>query len=560
MGVHGTSRFSRLDELLDELDARPGFLLGQVPVTAEEALKLLFTAPLVYSWLACKAAFNALAGRQMTVSAKGVVHAAFFMPPGTGKTTSIVFPKLLSDFSSTFVFDPKGEAFNATHAERARMGHQIVCLDPFGVVGGKDAFNPMDLIDPKSPYALDNCDALAEALVVKTGEEKEPHWHTAAQQFISVLMALIKHDLACGQNLQEVAGILTDREELAKALIALRRSHTHMLPQRGGAIGHYEGKELASVLTTTMQQLNFLLSPLIERNTSRSTFDLRDITKRKMTVYGVLPPEYLTSHSRLLRLWVTSLLRVIAAGGLTDRPVNIIVDEAGALGRLDPLLSAIEQLRGYGARFTLIYQSLSQLKRNFGEDGAQGLLAATSLLGFAGVNDLETAKYVSDRLGFETVAVATQSGGNSGGSNYDPMGHDTTSRGWNDGTSVTTTKREVLQPAEVAALPRDVMICFRPGRNPMWVNLVPYFSPKFQLPEVTNVLRKSVAIALVSFALGAAVVKPKPPPPPLTPAYQDPFAAYRIPTTNELIERNRIQGQQALERAKKAGLKNPWEK
>ena len=49
-------------------------------------------------------------------------------------------------------------------------------LDPFKVVTQEpDTFNPMDQIEADSPLAIDDCRDLAEGLVIRTGQEKDPH-------------------------------------------------------------------------------------------------------------------------------------------------------------------------------------------------------------------------------------------------------------------------------------------------------------------------------------------------------------------------------------------------
>ena len=59
------------------------------------------------------------------------------------------------------------------------MGHKVVVLDPFKVVTQTpDQFNVLDEIEADSPLAIDDARSLAEALVIRTGEEKDPHWAT----------------------------------------------------------------------------------------------------------------------------------------------------------------------------------------------------------------------------------------------------------------------------------------------------------------------------------------------------------------------------------------------
>jgi len=71
---------------------------------------------------------------------------------------------------------------------------------------------------------------------------------------------------------------------------------------------------------------------------------------------------------------------------------------------MDVLDDAIDKYRGYGVRLLLLYQSLGQLKECFPNGQEQTLLSNTTQV-FFGVNDPQTAEYVSNRLGDFTQRV-----------------------------------------------------------------------------------------------------------------------------------------------------------
>src|SRR5262249_42359951 len=117
-------------------------------------------------------------------------HTVIFAPTGSGKGVSLIVPFLLSCPDSAIVIDLKGENYKLTSRKRRKMG-RVVVLDPFQVMtNNSDCFNPLDFIDPKSSFALEDCKDLAEALVVRKGTEPEPHWDDSAQLNIATMMAL----------------------------------------------------------------------------------------------------------------------------------------------------------------------------------------------------------------------------------------------------------------------------------------------------------------------------------------------------------------------------------
>ena len=118
---------------------------------------------------------------------EGERHLLLFGPNGTGKGTRFLIPNLLSiKDRSIIVIDPKGELAAVTADYRRTIG-DVVMLNPFDVLGlGSAGFNPLALLDPKSPNFYDDAAAIGEALIKV--EAKDPHWSESAQ---GLMVALI---------------------------------------------------------------------------------------------------------------------------------------------------------------------------------------------------------------------------------------------------------------------------------------------------------------------------------------------------------------------------------
>jgi type IV secretion system protein VirD4 len=157
--------------------------------------------------------------------------------------------------------------------------------------------------------------------------------------------------------------------------------------------------------------------------------------------------------------------------------VHFILDEAAALGRMDCVEDAIDKYRGYGVRLQFYYQSPGQLKKCFPEDQGQTLLS-NSMQVFFGVNDNQTAEYVSAHVGEGTIIVT--SGGRSSGSS----GHSSSSQqGAQYGTGASSNSssnwqqqaRKLLKPEEVMALDPKIAISLAPGMPPILTRLARYY-------------------------------------------------------------------------------------
>ena len=272
---------------------------------------------------ACKRFLRAVRRQPRTdlVRLSRAVHTAVFAPPGTGKSTGLAIPHLLTCTDAMVNVDFKGELYRATAEHRRRVfGHQIVALDPYKLVTEHpDSFNPLDWIDKDARTAVDDIRDLAEALVIRTGQEKDPHWTDSAEEWIGSMIALV---VVCGEpedrSLQTVRDVLTNpaKMEIAIKMLCSSTEWGGMLARMGGKLLQFKDKELGSVMTTTNRMLRFLDTPLVADSTRSSSFDPSQLNRGAMTVYLVLPPEHMRAQSALLRMWIGSMMRAVVKGGL----------------------------------------------------------------------------------------------------------------------------------------------------------------------------------------------------------------------------------------------------
>ncbi len=416
------------------------------------------------------------------------VHVAVFAPTGVGKGVSCVIPHLLTCPDSMVVVDFKGENAKLTASHRKDVfGHRIVMLDPFHVVSDTpDSFNPFDQINRDSPLALDDCRDLAEALVIRTGEEKEPHWTDSAETWIAAMasvVALFGEDK--DRTLQTLRTVLTNPLKMQAVIKMMCESDAQagMLSRLGHQLTQFKDKELASVLTTTSRFLRFLDTLSVAASTSSSSFDPADLRTGKMTVYLILPPDHMRAQAGLLRMWIAGLLRAVVRGGLQEaNKVHFVLDEAASLGQMGCLEDAVDKYRGYGIRLQFYYQSLGQLRKCWPEGQDQTLLSNTSQV-FFGVNDYQTAEYVSARLGETTIIVESGGASSSGSVQYSKASSDEShSHSWSTNFNWAQHARKLLKPEEVIALPARLAITFTPGIPPLCTKLLRYYEEGSLLP------------------------------------------------------------------------------
>ena len=86
----------------------------------------------------------------------------------------------------------------------------------------------------------------------------------------------------------------------------------------------------------------------------------------------------------------------------------LLLDEFAALGRLEAVERAMGLMAGYGLQLWPILQDMGQLKDLYGER-AGTFIANAGVQQVFGVNDFETAKWLSQMMGQETTGYQTES-------------------------------------------------------------------------------------------------------------------------------------------------------
>lgn len=429
------------------------------------------------------------------------VHVSVFAPTGAGKGVSIILPFLLDSRESFLVVDVKGELAHLTAAHRAAaFGQEVVRIDPFGLATDAPAtFNPLDGIDPDDPESLDQARAVAEAIVVQDVGARDPHWtQKAATTIAGAILAVVNFCPKDRRSLQEVAEIMADKALLGGAIRALKASPAHggLLARVGGEMALSADRELDGILSTANRSLAFLGSPAVALSTrGTSSFDPSELGGRRgMTVYLILPAKYLRSHAGLLRLWVSALMRsVVDRGVRAARPVNVVLDEAAALGHLEVIDDMLTMGRGYGLKILAVYQSLAQLRKVF-PDGQDGVLLGNTTQVFFAANDKATADYVSDRLGEWTQTLA--SGGSSRGSSRQesPQGSNAGSS-WGTNASWQLGGRWLLRPEEVVRLDPRVAVTFHRNLPPLATYLTRHYEESGNEPPGAGMFRVAADVA-----------------------------------------------------------------
>ena len=446
---HGSARFASRKEL-KKLQGNDGLLIGRNPGT----------------------------GRLLRYD--GPAHLITLAPTRAGKGVGTVIPNLLAVERSVLVIDPKGENARIAGEARRRFGTTHV-LYPFDVSGMPSAaYNPLDRLTPDSLDLGEDAASLTVALVMDPpGQVTEAHWNEEAKAILGgLIMFCVCHEDRDRRCLATVREYLTLPPEKLRALLELMQDSDAAGGLIARAANRFLGKadrEAASVLSNAQRHTHFLDSPRIAKVTSRSDFHFSDLRHRITSVFLVLPPNRMDAYSRWLRLLVSQALQDIArdaeasvgAQGASQRlkaPALFLLDEFAALGRLEAVERAMGLMAGYGLQLWPILQDMSQLKDLYGER-AGTFIANAGVQQVFGVNDFETAKWLSQMIGQETTGFQTDS--------YKP--------GDSPSFSNNLTGRDLLTPDEIMQMPPELQLLRVQGQPSALAQKLRYYAdPEFK--------------------------------------------------------------------------------
>ena len=438
------------------------------------------------------------------------IHCLMIGASGVGKTAFFLYPNLeytCASGMSFFASDTKGDlARNYGAIARDCYGYQVAVVDLRNPTRS-DGYNLLTLInhymdacrrDPADLAARAKAEKYAKILsktVINPDEEnfaQNQYFYDAAEGVLTAVILLLaeyqidgvlrerRHIVSVFKLVQELLApsILPGKNEFQ--LLMDRLPEEHKAKWFSGSALTAAEQSMASVMSTVLSRLNtFLDSELEQVLCFDSTIDAESFAAKKSAIFQILPKEDQTKNF-LAGLMIPTLSRELFSvadehdGKLPNRVV-FFCDELGTMPAFDilPLFSA-----GRSRRLTLvpIIQSLAQLEKNYGKEGAEILTdncQDTIFGGFA--PNSQTAEVLSKALGSRTVLSGS------------------VSRGKNDPSqSLQMMERALLTPDELKSIPKGSFIVMKTGTHPMRTRLQLFlnwgitFGEPYVVPERAN--------------------------------------------------------------------------
>lgn len=433
-----------------------------------------------------------LGGRYLTFG--GQQHAIISAPTRSGKGVGIVIPNLLNWPESVVVLDIKQENWGITSAFRAKHGQECYLFNPAAADYRTHRYNPLAYISDDPNFRIDDVQKIANMLFPDQAGTDVIWTATPRGLFLGVVLMLLetpgklvtlgqvlRETLADGDGSAYFTGLIDSRWEagspLSAACVRALNSYVSISSEN----------TRAGVMTSFRSRLELWMNPLVDAATSANDFDLRDVRKRRMSVYLGVTPDNLDRMAPLLNLFFQQLLDLNTRElPNQNRAIKftclLLMDEFTAIGKMAILSKGISYIAGYLLRMMPIIQSPAQLVEVYGKDAAQTFATnhALNIIFPPKASETQTARDISEWLGYQTVKGISESKG---------KGLFTKKQ---ESLSASDQRRALMLPQEITSLGRNRELVVMEDLAPVLADKVFYFKDAVfidRLKEVSTKLR-----------------------------------------------------------------------
>ena len=436
-------------------------------------------------------------------------------PTRSGKGVSIVIPNLMEWEESCVVLDIKQECFDFSSKYRKEvLGQEVYLFNPFDFRTHR--YNPLTYIDLNNEVSLGNeLLDLITILYPTTGDPDKDFWPLGGQNLFTGI-AYLYRDLALSSQGQEflkehnlkiewsMLGLLNlssgfsfeiEQEEEKQEVSGLEDTFQYL--EHLGVISQITKQTLDDYFQIDSQNtksgvMSSFKSPLmLYRNqpiataTATSDFDLRDLRKKKMTIFIGITPDKLAIARPILNIFFSQLLSVNTKELPQSNPnlkytCLLLLDEFTSIGNMPILKKGVSYIAGYNLRILMIFQALSQLEANapdgYGKEGANTLLQNMGVKMYFTPNEFEESEKISKRLGDTTVQVKSKS-----------FNHGNLLDGGSSSHSVSEQRRALMLPQELMELPQSKALVMMNYQKPILCNKAFYYNDDYFIDKFRKV-------------------------------------------------------------------------
>lgn len=417
------------------------------------------------------------------------IHLLMIGAAGVGKTAHFLYPNLEYACASGVSFittDTKGDLYrNYGGIAKEYYGYNVSVIDLRNPLFS-DGNNMLHLVNKYMDlYKQDRhnlslkaktekyAKIIAKTIIFSDGENASNYgqnsfFYDSAEGLLTSIILIISE--FCPSKQRHIVSVFKLVQDLLKPSRVKGKSSFQvmmdLLPDNhkakwfaGSALNTGE-QAMMSVLSTVLSRLNAFIDSEIEQILCFETaVDIEKFCAEKSAIFLVMPEEDNTKHF-LISLFIQQYYREMLSyadehGGKLENKVIMYLDEIGTIPPIQSAEMMFSASRSRNISIVAIIQSLSQLEKNYGKEGASIITdnCQDTLFGGFAPNS-ETAKVMSENLGYQTVSSGS------------------VSKGKNDPSlSLQMIQRPLMTVDELKSMPKGNFILMKTGARPMQTKL-----------------------------------------------------------------------------------------
>ena len=429
------------------------------------------------------------------------IHLLMIGAAGVGKTAHFLYPNLEYACASGVSFittDTKGDLYrNYGGIAHDYYGYNISVIDlrnPLFSDGNnmlhmvnkymdqyKQNRNDLSLKAKTEKYAK----IIAKTIIFSDGESASSYgqnsfFYDSAEGLLTSIILIISE--FCDDGERHIVSVFKLVQDLLKPsgikgktqfqILLDYLPDNHKAKWFAGAALNTGEQAMMSVLSTVLSRLNAFIDSEIEQILCfETTVDIEKFCSEKSAIFLVMPEEDNTKHF-LISLFIQQYYREMlvcadSQGGRLKRKVIMYLDEIGTIPKIESAEMMFSASRSRNISIVAIIQSLAQLEKNYGKEGASIIVdnCQDTLFGGFAPNS-ETAKVMSENLGSKTVMSGS------------------VSKGKNDPSqSLQMIERPLMTTDELKSMPKGHFILMKTGMHPMKTVLRLFIKWKIKLDK-----------------------------------------------------------------------------
>ncbi|MEM9991446.1 MAG: type IV secretory system conjugative DNA transfer family protein, partial [Bacteroidota bacterium] len=335
-------------------------------------------------------------------------HTMVYGTSGSGKTKTIIINTLLNAVGNFLVTDPAQELWNTCSGYLQEKKNMMLMRFCPSMPEQSDTFNPIVHIE----RLRNGASILAESLIImkygaSSGSDNS-FFHSGGKRILKCVIQAVSslvHTHPQVANLHNVYNILNqlqyEREKAQKFI--MEHLDEHWQREFMGAMGG-NPKQLNDKISTAQEALEFFSDPLVIQMTATNSIDFDVLRKKPAAVFFQVSEDETKYYAPVINLFMALFFKHTLQSDEEKSkqliPLHLILEEAGALGRINGLEVAINQVRKYGVSITMVGQDpLSQFTAIYGKEEGMALINAPNNQVIFGGTPYETAIRIERTLG-----------------------------------------------------------------------------------------------------------------------------------------------------------------